>query len=158
MTYNYFLNNREVIKNLKLNTGTIETPVLTELCTTSEVNLNTDFEEKDFYVFCDAIKRAVITGAKIVLETTIKLDINNVAIQAQLGAIHTLISDGTVAQFNNQLIEFELIDTVTTGVLTYIKYQVPVNMKISDLAGASEDEGDYACEFTFNGKGVVQSA
>jgi len=158
MTYNYFLNNREVVKNLKLNTGTIETPVLTDLCTTSEVNLNTDFEEKDFYVFCDAIKRAVITGAKIVLETTIKLDINNVAIQTQLGAIHTLIASGTVAQFNNQLIEFELIDTVTAGVLTYVKYQVPFNMKISDLGGASEDEGDYACEFTFNGKGVVQSA
>ena len=158
MTYNWFLNNREVIKNLKLNTGTTETPVMTALCTTSEVGLTTDFEEKDFYVFCDAIKRSVITGAKLSIETTIKIDMNNDAIVAQLGSLHTLLTSGTVAQFNNQLIEFEMIEDVTASVLTYTKYQVPVVIKISDLGGASEDEGEYACEFVINGKGVVQSA
>jgi hypothetical protein len=43
---------------------------MTALCTTSEVSLTTDFEEKDFYVFCDAIKRSVVTGAKMSIETT----------------------------------------------------------------------------------------
>ena len=32
---NWFLNNREIIKNLTINTGTTETPVYTAMCTTS---------------------------------------------------------------------------------------------------------------------------
>ena len=61
---NWFVNNREVIKNLSINTGTSSTKEFTSLCTTSEVGLTTDLEEKDFYVFCDAIKRSLVTGAK----------------------------------------------------------------------------------------------
>ena len=74
---NYFLNNREVIKNLAINTGTSSSPTYTPMCTTSEVGLTTDFEEKDFYVFCDAIKRSIITGAKLSIDCTVKIDINN---------------------------------------------------------------------------------
>ena len=51
---NYFINNREFIKNLAINTGTSETPVFTTICTTSEINIDVDLETKDFYVFCDA--------------------------------------------------------------------------------------------------------
>lgn len=155
---NWFVNNREVIQNLSINTGTSVTPVFTAMCTTSEVELTTDFEVKDFYVFCDAIKRAIVTGSKISIDTTVKLDINNAAIVAVLGRIHTLIKDGTVAQFNNILVQFELLETVTTSTLTYKKYQVPVVMKFSDLGGASEDEGEFALELIINGKGTVVTA
>lgn len=158
MNLNWFLNNREVIKNLAINTGTSQSPTFTPICTTSEVGLTTDLEEKDFYVFCDAIKRSIITGAKISIDATVKIDINNTAIQNVLGNIHALIKDGTVAQFNNVLVQFELLETVTENVLTYVKYQVPVVMKFSDLGGASEDEGEFALEMVINGKGVTITA
>ena len=63
MNSNWFVNNREVIKGLSINTGTTGNPTYTPMCTTSEVGLTTDLEEKDFYVFCDAIKRSIVTGA-----------------------------------------------------------------------------------------------
>lgn len=152
---NWFVNNREVIRNLAVNTGTTQNPSFTGLCTTSENALTIDTEEKDFYVFCDAIKRSVLTGAKLTINATVKIDINNTAIQTMIGDIHTLITDGEVAQFNNKLIQFELLDDVTGGVLTYVKYQVPVVMKIDELGGAAEDEGEYALELVINGKGTV---
>lgn len=158
MNLNWFLNNREIIKDLAINTGTSQSPTFTTMCTTSEVGLTTDFEEKDFYVFCDAIKRSIITGAKMSIDATVKIDINNTAIQEILGNIHALIKDGTVAQFNNVLVQFELLETVTANVLTYVKYQVPVVMKFSDLGGASEDEGEFALEMVINGKGVTITA
>jgi len=158
MNLNWFLNNREVIKNLAINTGTSQSPTFTALCTTSEVELTTDFEEKDFYVFCDAIKRSIITGAKMSIDATVKIDINNAAIQEVLGNIHALIENGTVAQFNNVLVQFELLEKVETNTLTYVKYQVPVVMKFSDLGGASEDEGEFALEMVINGKGVTITA
>ena len=152
---NWFVNNREVIKNLSINTSTSGEPTFTTMCTTSEVGLTTDLEEKEFYVFCDAIKRSLITGAKLSIDCTVKIDMNNTAIQNVLGNIHTLIENGTVAQFNNILVQFELLETVAENVLTYKKYQVPVVMKFSDLGGASEDEGEFALEMVINGKGTV---
>lgn len=154
---NWFLNNREVIRNLAINTATSSSPTYTPLCTTSEVGLTTDFEEKDFYIFCDAIQRSIITGAKLTLNATVKIDMNNAAIVAMLGNLHSLITNGTVAQFNNVKVQFELITNVAENVLTYTKYNVPVNMKISDLGGAAEDEGEYALELVINGKGSVVS-
>ena len=152
---NWFVNNREVIKNLSINTGTSSTKEFTSLCTTSEVGLTTDLEEKDFYVFCDAIKRSLVTGAKLSIDCTVKIDMNNSAIVSVLGNIHSLIRDGEVAQFNNILVQFELLEKVTDSVLTYKKYEVPVVMKFSDLGGASEDEGEFALEMAINGKGTV---
>lgn len=152
---NWWVNNRQVIQNLALNTSTTSTPTFTDLCTTSEVGLTTDLEEKDFYVFCDAIKRSIVTGAKLSIDCTVKLDINNTAIQSVLGDIHSLIENGEVAQFNNVLVQFELLEGVTNNVLTYKKYQVPVVLKFSDLGGASEDEGEFSLEMVINGKGTV---
>lgn len=154
---NFFINNRELIKNLALNTGTSSSPTFTEMCTTSEVTVNTEFEEKTFYVFCDAIQRAILTGVAMGLDTTVKIDMNNTAIQSVLSNIKTLISTGSIAQFNNQLIQFELLSNVNAGVLEYTKFQVPANLKISDLGGAAEDEGEFSLEITFNGKGKVVS-
>lgn len=152
---NFFINNRELIKNLALNTGTSSSPTFTEMCTTSEVTINTEFEEKTFYVFCDAIQRAILTGVAMGLDTTVKIDMNNTAIQSVLGNIKTLISTGSIAQFNNQLIQFELLTGISEGVLEYTKFQVPANLKISDLGGAAEDEGEFSLEITFNGKGTI---
>lgn len=155
MNNNFFINNRELIKNLSLNTATSSSPTFTPMCTTSEVTLNTEFEEKTFYVFCDAIQRAVLTGVAMGLDTTVKIDVNNTAIQGVLGNIKALISEGTIAQFNNQLIQFDLLTGVNTGVLEYTTFKVPANLKISELGGAAEDEGEFGLEITFNGKGSV---
>ena len=155
---NFFINNRELIKNLALNTATSDSPTFTTMCTTSEVTINTEFEEKTFYVFCDAVQRAVLTGVAMGLEATVKIDMNNTAIQNVLGDLSTMISTGTIAQFNNQLIQFELLTGVSSGTLEYTKFQVPANLKISDLGGAAEDEGEFSLEITFNGKGTVVPA
>lgn len=151
----FYVNNREVIKNLSLNTGTSAVPIFTAICTTTEVGLTTDFEQQNWYVFCNAIQRSIITGAALSIETTVKIDMNNTAIQGVLGNIHTLIKDGTVAQFNNQLVEFELLTGVEEGVLTYTKYKVPCTLNFSDLGGAAEDSGEFALTIVIIGKGEV---
>ena len=151
----WYVNNREVIKNLSLNTGTSDTPVFTSMCTTSEVGLTTDFEQQDWYVFCDAIQRSLITGVAMSIETTVKIDMNNTAITGILGNIHALIKNGSVAQFNNQLVQFELLTGVEQNALTYTKYKVPVVLNFSDLGGAAEDSGEFTLTIVINGKGEV---
>lgn len=151
----WYVNNREVIKNLGLNTGTSEVPAFTNMCTTSEVGLTTDLEQQDFYVFCDAIQRSIITGVALSIDTTVKIDMNNAAIVKVLGNIHAMIKDGTVAQFNNQLVQFELLTGVNEGVLTYTKYKVPCVLNFSDLGGAAEDSGEFALNIVITGKGEV---
>lgn len=155
---NYFVNNREIIKNISFNTGTSSSEVWTPICTTSEVELTTDLEVKDFYVFCDAIKRQLVTGAGVSLDTTIKLDINNVAIQGIIGKIHTLIVDGEVAQFNNVEVQFELLENVSNNVLSYKKYSANATLNFSDLGGSAEDEGEFALEIMINGKASAVAA
>ena len=117
----FYMSNRDLIKGLSLNTGTSSAPAFTEMCTTTEVTFNTELEQQDFYVFCDAIQRSIITGVAMSIETTVKLDINNTTIQELIGKIHTLLKDGTIAQFNNQLVQFELLSGVQEGVLEYTK-------------------------------------
>ena len=151
----WYVNNREIIKNLSLNTGTSETPVFTSMCTTSEVGLTTDFEQQDWYVFCDAIQRSLITGVAMSIETTVKIDMNNTAITGILGNIHALIKNGSVAQFNNQLVQFELLTGIEQNALTYTKYTVPVVLNFSDLGGAAEDSGEFTLTIVINGKGEV---
>ena len=151
----FYVNNREIIKNLALNTGTTANPDFTSMCTLSEIALGSDFEQKDWYVACDAIKRAVLTGVSVNLNTTVKIDMNNKAVKSVLKNIHTLIETGEIAQFNNQLIQFELIDDIKDGILSYKKYQVEAVLKFSDLGGPVEDEGSYSLEIILIGKGKV---
>lgn len=155
---NWFISNREFIKNLAVNTGTTDTPVFTTMCTTSEVGIETDLEQKDFYVFCDALQRRITTGAAVTLTGTVKIDVNNAAITTLLGDVHALIADGTISQFNNVLIKFDLLTGVNNSVLEYTTYQVPVSLTLSDLGGAAEDEGEFSFEMTFIGKGTVVTA
>lgn len=153
----FYMSNREVIKNLSLNTGTSSAPVYTPMCTTTEVGLTTDFEQQDWYTFCDAIQRSIITGVALSIETTVKLDINNSSIQKLIGMIHSMLENGTVAQFNNQLVQFELLSGVQEGVLEYTKYNVPCTLNFSDLGGSAEDSAEFSLEIIINGKGTVVS-
>ena len=151
----YFINNRQFIKGLAVNTGTTQNPTFTKMCTASELTFNTDFEEKTFYVFCDAIQRAIKTGVALSIEGTVKIDMNNSAIIGLLGDIHTLIETGEIAQFSNQVMQFDLLTNINNGVLEYTTYQVPVSFSLSDLGGAAEDEGDFGITINIIGKGTV---
>jgi len=151
---NWFVNNREVIRNLAINTGTSQNPTFTPFCTTSEVSLTIDGEEKDFFVFCDAIKRSILTGVKLTIKATVKIDMNNSAVVDMLGKLQAVIEDGSIGQFNNVLTQFELLDDISGGILTYVKYQVPTVMKLNETGGAAEDEGEFDLELVINGKGT----
>lgn len=154
----WYINNREVIKNLAMNTGTTETPVYTTICTTSEIGIETELEEKDFYVFCDALQRKVITGASVTLTGTLKLDVNNKGDIAFLDKVHTLIADGEVAQFSGVQIQFDLLSGVSNGTLEYTTYQAQVSLNLSDLGGAAEDEAEFSFEMQLIGKGKEVSS
>ena len=153
----FYITNRDVIKNLSLNTGTTQAPVYTKLCTTSELTLNQDFEEKDWYVFCDAIQRSIITGVAMTLEGTVKIDINNTAITNVLGKVHTLISSGEISQFNNLQVKFDLLTGVSGAVLTYTTYICNVKLTLESLGGSAEDEGEFSFTMTLNGTGTVSA-
>lgn len=150
----WYINNRELIKNLAINTGTTDSPTFTNICTTSEIGVETELEEKDFYVFCDALQRKVITGASVTLTGTLKLDVNNAGDISFLEKVHTLIADGEVAQFSGILIQFDLLSGVSNGVLEYTKYQAQVSLNLSDLGGAAEDESEFSFEMQLIGKGT----
>lgn len=147
----FYVTNRDVIKGLKINTGTTETPTYTDLCTTSELTLSQDFEEKDWYVFCDAIQRSIITGVSMTLEGTVKIDINNTAIQSVLGKVHTLLTAGTISQFNNLQVKFDLLTGVNNAVLEYTTYTANVKLTLEGLGGPAEDEGEFGFTMTLNG-------
>lgn len=151
---NWFITNREFIKGLAFNTGTSATSAFTEACTSSEISLETDFEEKNFYVFCDAIQRTILTGGSLKLTGTMKLDLNNTANITLLDKIHTFIKDGEISQFND-VIQFQLLSGVNNSTLTYTKYQAPVVIKMSDLGGNAEDEAEFSYELSLQGKGTV---
>lgn len=151
---NWFINNRELIKNLAINTGTTQAPEYTTICTTSEVSVETNLETKDFYVFCDALQRKIITGASVTLSGTLKLDVNNDGDIALLDKVHTLIGDGEVSQFTNVGIQFDLLTGVESSTLEYTTYQANASLSISDLGGAAEDEAEMGFELQLIGKGT----
>lgn len=147
----FYITNRELVKNLKINTGTSANPTYTPICTTSEISIETDFEEKDWYVFCDVLQRKILTGASVVLSGTLKLDVNNAGEIALLSKVHTLLADGEIAQFNNQQIQFDLLASVANDVLTYTTYTANVVISLSDIGGNAEDESEFGFEMTLIG-------
>ena len=148
---NWFISNRDLIKNLAVNTGTTENPTYTTICTASEIAIDTDLEEKDFYVFCDSLQRKIVTGASVVLSGTIKLDVNNTGVIDLLGDVHSLISAGTISQFNNKQIKFDLLTGVENSVLEYTTYTANATLSLSDLGGNAEDESEFGFEMTLIG-------
>lgn len=154
----YYVTNRDVIKNFAFNTGTSLSPTFTNMCTATELSLSTDFDTQTWYVFCDAIQRSIKTGVALTIDGTIKIDINNTAIQKVLGDLKTLIKTGAISQFNNQLVQFELLTGVNSSTLTYTKFQATVSYSLESLGGSAEDVGEFAISMTINGTGTEVSA
>lgn len=154
----FFITNRDLIKNFSINTGTSANPSYTALCSTSELSLTTDFNEKTWYDFCSAIENSIITGASVSLEGTVKIDISNTAITNLLGKVETLITAGTISQFNNQKIKFSLLTGVNNSVLEYSTYQCDANITLESLGGAAEDEGEFNITVKILGTGTEVSA
>lgn len=153
----WYVTNRELIKGLAFNTGTSQNPTFTPACTSTEISLETEFDEQTWYVFCDAIQRKLLTGGTLTLTGTLKLDVNNTADIALLTKIHTFITSGTISQFNDK-IQFQLLTGVSTSTLTYTKYQADAIIKLSGLGGAAEDVSEFSYEITLNGTASVVSA
>ena len=153
----WYVTNRELIKGLAFNTGTSQNPTFTPACTSTEISLETEFDEQTWYVFCDAIQRKLLTGGTLTLTGTLKLDVNNTADIALLTKIHTFITSGTISQFSDK-IQFQLLTGVSTNTLTYTKYQADAIIKLSGLGGAAEDVSEFSYEITLNGTASVVSA
>lgn len=147
----YFVNNRQVINSLQINTNTAQSPTYVDLCCASERTLNINLEETDFSVFCDALRRHVTTGADVQIATTIKLDASNAGVIKLLGDVHTLLSSGTITQFTNVMIKFGLLSGYTTNVLTYTTYLATANVTMESLGGNAEDVSEVAVTFSLNG-------
>lgn len=154
----FYTNNRQLISELSINTGTTANPVYSNLCCSSEIGLTTDIEEEDFYVFCDALKRYVTTGADVGFEATVKLDIQSAGVQEILNKVHALIKDGTVNQFSNVMIKFSLLSGISEETLEYTTYTANANMLISDLGGSAEEVSEFSVELKLNGKATEVSA
>ena len=147
----YFVNNRQVINRLAIDTSNTDTPSYVDLCCATERTLNVDTDTEDFSVFCDALRRHVTTGADVTIETTIKLDAENAGVLKVLGDIHTLIANGTIAQLNNVKIQFGLLSGFTTNTLTYTTYNALANIQIDSLGGGAGDVSEVGITFTLNG-------
>jgi len=147
----YFVNNRQVINRLAIDTSSSDTPSYVDLCCATERTLNVELEEQDFAVFCDALRRHVTTGANVQIATTIKLDAENTGVIKILGDVHTLIASGTITQFVNKKIQFGLLSGFTSNTLTYTTYNAIANVQIEALGGSAEDVSEVAVTFTLNG-------
>lgn len=147
----YFVNNRQIVPELSINTGTSAAPEYTNLCCASEISVSTEVETDDFYVFCDALQRQIVTGANVGFDTTLKLDMQNKAVQDIIGKVHTLISEGTIEQFTNVQIQFQLLTGITENTLTYKTYTADANMSVEDLGGAAEESGEVSVHFQLIG-------
>ena len=148
---NWFIPNRDFIKDLAINTGTTSNPTYSIICTASEIGIDTDLEEKDFYTFCDALQRKIITGASVVLSGTIKVDVNNAGVMKLVEDLHTLIADGEVSQFNKVMIQFKLLTGVENEVLEYTTYTANATLSLSDMGGSAEDESEIGFEMQLIG-------
>lgn len=154
----FFVSNREVIKDFGINTGTADSPSYTTICSMSSMDLGLDLNEETFYVFCDALRRAVITGASLTINANVKIDMDNSAIVQLLGDVSTLLTSGTVSQFNNVLCSLKLLTSLTSGVLTYTTIQaLPVNIKLTSLGGDAGGVGEFDLELSIIGTGTVPS-
>lgn len=147
----YFVNNRQVINRLAIDTSNSDTPSYVDLCCATERTLNVELEEQDFAIFCDALRRHVTTGANVQIATTIKLDAENAGVIKILGDVHTLIASGTITQFNNKKIQFGLLSGYTSNTLEYTTYNAIANVQIEALGGSAEDVSEVAVTFTLNG-------
>lgn len=147
----YFTNNRQLIKDLKLNTGSTSTPTWSSLCCASEMTLNMDVNSDDFYVWCDAVQRHIQSGMALTLETTLKVDAENVGIQSILSKIQTAMTSGSLVTLDNVEIKFDVLQSYATNTLTYETYTATATMVVEALGGGAEDSAEIGVTFNING-------
>ena len=151
----FFVSNREIIKDFAINTGTSDSPTYTTICSMSSMDLGLDLNEETFYVFCDALRRAVVTGASVTINANVKIDMENTAIVQLLGDVSTLLTAGTITQFNNVLTQLKLLTGLSSGALTYTTISaLPVNIKLTSLGGDAEGVGEFDLEMSVIGTGT----
>ena len=154
----FFVSNREVIKDFAINTGTSSSPTYTTICSMSSMDLGLDLNEETFYVFCDALRRAVITGASLTINANVKIDMENSAIVQLLGDVSAVLTAGTVSQFNNVLGSLKLLTSLSGTTLTYTTINaIPMNIKLTSLGGDAEGVGEFDLEISVIGTGTVPS-
>ena len=147
----YFTNNRQLIKDLKLNTGSTSTPTWSSLCCASEMTLNMDVNSDDFYVWCDAVQRHIQSGMALTLETTLKVDAENAGIQAILTKVQTAMTSGSLVTLDNVQIKFDVLEGYATNTLTYETYTATATRIIDALGGSAEDSAEIGVTFQING-------
>ena len=147
----YFTNNRQLIKDLKLNTGSTGTPTWSSLCCASDITLNLDVNSDDFYIWCDAVQRHIQSGMALSLETTLKVDAENEGIQAILANIQTAMSSGSLATLDNVGIKIDILESYSTNALTYTTYSATATMVVDALGGSAEDSAEISVTFNING-------
>lgn len=147
----YFTNNRQLIKDLKINTGSTGTPTWSSLCCASEMTLNMDVNSDDFYVWCDAVQRHIQSGMALTLETTLKVDAENEGIQSILTKIQTAMTSGSLVTLDNVQIKFDVLKSYATNTLTYETYTATATMVVEALGGSAEDSAEIGVTFQING-------
>lgn len=147
----YFTNNRQLIKDLKINTGSTGTPTWSSLCCASEMTLNMDVNSDDFYVWCDAVQRHIQSGMALTLETTLKVDAENEGIQSILTKIQTAMTSGSLVTLDNVQIKFDVLKSYATNTLTYETYAATAMMVVEALGGSAEDSAEIGVTFNING-------
>lgn len=147
----YFTNNRQLIKDLKINTGSTQTPTWSSLCCASEMTLNMDVNSDDFYVWCDAVQRHIQSGMALTLETTLKVDAENEGIQSILTKIQTAMTSGSLVTLDNVQIKFDVLKSYATNTLTYETYTATATMVVEALGGSAEDSAEIGVTFNING-------
>lgn len=147
----YYTNNRQVIKDLKINTGTTATPVWSPLCCASDITLNIDTNTDDFYVFCDAIQRHLPTGLNANISTTLKVDAQSVGVQGILGNIESALTNGDISVLENVGIKFDLLSGYSSDALTYTTLTGEANITIDSIGGSAEGSAEIGVTFNING-------
>lgn len=151
----FYTNNRQVIKDLKINTGTTATPVWSNLCCASEITLNLETDSEDFYVWCDAIQRHLPTGINAEISTTLKVDAQSAGVQAILDRVKTILTSGAISTMQNVEIKFDLLTGYDTNALTYETMTFDTNLSLDELGGEAEGSAEIGVTFALNGTAIT---
>lgn len=151
----FYTNNRQVIKDLKINTGTTATPVWSSLCCASEITLNLETDSEDFYVWCDAIQRHLPTGINAEVSTTLKVDAQSDGIKEILDRVKTILTSGAISTMQNVEIKFDLLTGYDTNALTYETMTFDTNLSLDELGGEAEGSAEIGVTFALNGTAIT---
>lgn len=147
----FYTNNRQVIKDLLINTGSTDSPTWSSLCCASEISLNLETDSEDFYVFCDAIQRHIPTGMNVALNTTLKIDAESVGVQHLLSIIEGALTTGAITTLQSVEIKFDLLTSYDDSSLVYTTLTGEANIQFDELGGEAEGSAEVGVTFNING-------